>query len=135
MEWTKQINNLVNVIAETGSKAVLERLESLEKEKALVEAKISEIENNLSSRQITIDVIRKLFFKAKNLFEQGTLDASKSLIDLFVEGVYVYEEKIEIKLNIMPPGKPPKAHKDNENLDELFSLGVLNVKTERNNTT
>lgn len=130
-EITRQIDNLVTVIAETGSKAVLERLEGLEKEKTLVEEKIREIEINLSSREITADVVKQLLFKAKKLFEQGTLEASKSLIDLFVEGVYVYEDRIEIKLNIMPSGKPPKAHKDNENLDELFSLGKIKIETKK----
>lgn len=130
-EVSKQIDNLVDVIADTGSKAVIERLESLEKEKALIEAKVFNFDRELSKKVISKARLKKLFSKAKSLFEQGTLDASKKLIDLFVESVNVYKDHIEIKLNILPTDTPPKARKDNDNSDELFDLGKFNIVSDR----
>ena len=66
------------------------------------------------------------------MFEQGSLDSTKKLIDLFVEKVYVYKDSIEIVLNILPTDDPPKAHKDDKNLDELFNFNKINIVTSRN---
>lgn len=130
-DLSKQIDNLVDVIANTGSKAIVERLERLESEKAVVEDKIHRLDKELSKKMISKTKLKRLFSRAKRLFEQGTLDASKRLIDLFVERVDVYKDHIEIKLNILPTDTPPKARKDNDNSDELFDLGKLNIAADR----
>lgn len=130
-ELSKQIDNLVDVIANTGSKAIVERLESLESEKVLIEDKIHKLDRELSKKMISKTQLERLFSRAKSLFEQGTLDASKRLIDLFVERVDIYKDHIEIKLNILPTDTPPKARKDNDNSDELFDLGKLSITADR----
>lgn len=130
-ELSKQIDNLVDVIANTGSKAVIERLESLENEKAVIEDKIYRLNRELSKKMISKTQLKRLFSRAKNLFEQGTLDASKKLIDLFVERVDVYKDHIEIKLNILPTDTPPKACKGKNTPDKLFDLGKFNIVSDR----
>lgn len=130
-ELSKQIDNLVDVIANTGSKAIIERLESLENEQTVIKDKIHKLEKELSKKMISKTQLKRLFSRAKSLFEQGTLDASKKLIDLFVERVIVYKDHIEIKLNILPTDTPPKARKGKNTPDELFDLGKFNIVSDR----
>ena len=130
-EVSRRIDNLVDVIADTGSKTVIERLDSLENEKSLIEDQIFKLEKELSKKVISRTKLRQLFNKAKNLFEQGTLDASKRLIDLFVERVDIYKDHIEIKLNILPTEQPPKARKDSNSNDGIFDFAKLNIVSKR----
>ncbi len=111
-ELNRQIDNLVSVIAKTGSQAVLDRLNSHEKEKALLDNELGRINRELRKKHISRNTMKILFGRAKSLFAAGTFDSEKQLIDLFVEKVDVYRGKIVIKLNILPDGDPPKAHKD-----------------------
>ncbi len=120
------------MIANTGSKAVIERLESLENEKIVIEDNIYRLDRELSKKMISKTQLKRLFSRAKSLFEQGTLDAGKKLIDLFVERVIVYKDHIEIKLNILPTDTPPKTQKDKKDSDGLFDLGKFNVVADRN---
>lgn len=129
-EISRQIDNLVDIIADTGSKAVIERLESLECEKTVIEDKIYKLDRELSKKLISKVQLKRLFSKAKSLFEQGTLDASKKLIDLFVERVDIYKDHIEIKLNILPKDKPPKARKDKKDPDGLLDFAQKTVVAE-----
>lgn len=107
----------------------MERLERLESEKVLIEDKIHKLDRELSKKMISKTQLKRLFSRAKGLFEQGTLDAGKKLIDLFVERVDVYKDRIEIKLNILSnnKSKPPL----NSGNNELFDLGKLNITANR----
>ena len=108
---SEQIDNLVSVIAKTGSQAVLTRLDDLEKEKALLENQLQQINRELRKSHVSQNTLKRLFARARKLFECGTLESSKQLIDLFVEHVDVFPDHVEIKLNILPDGDPPKARK------------------------
>lgn len=130
-EVTKQINNLVNVIAETGSKAVVERLNELEKEKILIENQMEILNNKISQATISKETIAIVFGQAKKLFENGTLESSKKLIDLFVDKVIVYKDRIEIKLNILPDDNPRKTAKTDTNPDGFFDFLKHNSVIER----
>lgn len=121
-EISRQIDNLVSVIAETGSKAVISRLNELEKEKILVENQIETLNSKISQAVVSKETISGLFRKAKMLFKNGTLESSKKLIDLFVEKVIVYKDRIEIKLNILPDDNPRKTAKNDDNLDGFFDF-------------
>lgn len=121
-EVSRQINNLVNVITETGSKAVIERLNSLEKEKVLIENQLENLDFELSQARISKETLVTLFKKARNMFENGTLESSKQLIDLFVDRVDVYKERIEIKLNILPDDNPRKTARTDKNSDGFFDF-------------
>lgn len=130
-ELSRQIDNLVDIIADTGSKAIIERLEGLEREKTLIEDKIRKLDAELSKKMVSKTKLKRLFSRAKHLFEQGTLDASKRLVDLFVERVDVYKDHIEIRLNILPSDTTSKALKDN-NPDDLLELGKLDITADIN---
>ncbi|MBQ3562304.1 MAG: recombinase family protein, partial [Clostridia bacterium] len=121
-EVKRQIDNLVSVIAETGSKSVVERLNELEKEKILIENQIETLNAKISQATISKETISILFGQAKRLFENGTLESSKKLIDLFVEKVIIYKDHIEIKLNILPDDNPRKTVKNDNNSDGFFDF-------------
>ena len=119
---TRQIDNLVSVIAETGSKAVIERLNILEKERILIENQVETLNAKISQATISKETITILFGQAKKLFENGTLESSKKLINLFVEKVIIYKDRIEIKLNILPDDNPRKTAKTDNNPDGFFDF-------------
>ena len=121
-----QIDNLVSVIAKTGSQAVLSRLDELEKEKALLDNQLQQINRELRKSHISKSSLKRLFNRAKKLFECGTLEASKQLIDLFVERIDIFPDRIEIKLNILPDGVPPKARKGDKPC-ELFKFTYVDA--------
>ena len=56
------------------------------------------------------------------MFENGTLESSKKLINLFVEKVIIYKDRIEIKLNILPDDNPRKTAKTDNNPDGFFDF-------------
>lgn len=125
------LNILVNVIAETGSKSVIVRLNALEKEKILIENQIETLNAKISQTSISKETIEIMFCKAKKLFENGTLESSKKLIDLFVDKVIVYKDRIEIKLNILPDDNPRKTAKTDNNPDGFFDFLKHNSVIER----
>lgn len=129
-EVTRQIDNLVSVLADTGSKAVIERLNSLEKEKILIENQLESLSLKISEAKISMETVVVLFEKAKQLFANGTLDSSKKLIDLFVNRVDVYKDRIEIKLNILPNDTSRKTVKNK--LDGFLNFSVQTSVVDRN---
>ena len=88
----------------------------------LTENQIETLNSKISQTVVSKETIINLFRKAKILFKNGTLESSKKLIDLFVQKVIVYKDRIEIKLNILPDDNPRKTAKNDDNLDGFFDF-------------
>lgn len=97
----RKITNAVDLMIDTGSAALRDKLKELEamKEKLLFE--LSEVEA-LSSHQIfTEGQIQQLFESAERQLKNGTLANRRRIIDEYVDKVLVYPDKIEIHLNVI----------------------------------
>ena len=93
----KKVLSLVLTLTVFVCTLFIERLNSLEKEKVLIENQLENLDFELSQARISKETLVTLFKKARNMFENGTLESSKQLIDLFVDRVDVYKERIEIR--------------------------------------
>lgn len=98
----KQINNIVNVVAQTGSTALTDKLKELEQEKAEKSYVLSSLQEQLHSEKIDDDSLKKAFQKAKNMLKNGNLATQKLIINTYVNCVKLYPDKIEIVFNLMP---------------------------------
>jgi len=95
----KQIENLVNAIAQGGINSLIKRLAELETQKAQLEAKKEEIQEQSAIQGINEEKMSALIDTAKTLFEQGEYSSTRQLVDTFVEKVVVFVDRVEIILN------------------------------------
>ncbi len=98
----QKLDNIVSVITQTGSPALLSTLEKLEGEKAALEIQISDEESRLISNTLNEKEIIAAFKHAKEMFLNGTLPQKKQLLNLYINRIDVYPEHIEIMLNNIP---------------------------------
>ena len=94
-----KINNTTNAIASIGfSQALADSLKSLENEKISLDIELENVKAKARETTLTEDVILEAFRYAKSEFENGTLKGIKEIVNLFVDKVVVYEDKVEITL-------------------------------------
>ena len=96
----RSINNIINVIIETGSRALSDKLKELETEKALLEQSLSDKNQELSQMTVDEKELKKAFRKARKMLESGTLANRKAIIQHYVKQVIVHKGKIVIEFNI-----------------------------------
>jgi site-specific DNA recombinase len=99
-ETQRQIKNIVNYVATTGSSAMLEKLTSLEQEQTCLENAIAENEAKKNETKIDAKQIKLAFNKAKRMLKIGELKNKKAIVQQFVKLVIVYKDKITIEYNI-----------------------------------
>ena len=111
----KDIESVVNLLIQTSSKTLLERLETLENDKAAFEQKLYNIKAVNKNSTMSYGEMIALFNGAKAMFKDGSLKSIKRLIELFVEFVAIHDESVEIKFSF---------NKNNPNdLNEIDSHG------------
>lgn len=94
-----KINNTTNAIASIGfSQALTDSLKSLENEKISLDIELENVKAKARETTLTEDAILEAFRYAKSEFENGTLKGIKEIVNLFVDKVVVYEDKVEITL-------------------------------------
>lgn len=98
----REISNLVNLLAKTGSEALLGKLSRLEKEKDELQDKLNNIDIDGFNMQVSIEQISQSFNKARDMFREGKLVNTKKLIELFIDRVIVFEDHIDIYYNFRP---------------------------------
>ena len=115
----KQIKNVVDVISNTASKALLEKLDNLEKGKDNIELELQRMEFDNSIQDVSEEEIEEWFETAKVLLKSGKLSSSKELIDLFVDRVTVYEEHIELIKKVKPDLSLPAKDENKSSFSQL----------------
>ena len=97
--------NILNTIAEGTTKQVreimLSKLDEMASDKVILQEELT-----VKEREYSIDAPSKLelescFEEARKMFSAKTLSAMKNLIDLYVEKVIVYEDEVEVILNLV----------------------------------
>ena len=102
-----KVNNLVEILAEVGSNAfqkgaILEKLDTLERDKASIQSKIDGEKERLESRVPTKKAIMDSFIEARRLFKSQSLEEMQQLVDQYVDKVIVYEDRVEVSLSLIP---------------------------------
>ena len=98
----QKINNIVNIIANTGSAALVTQLTQLEREKELLDVQIQEEERDTKENELDEEAIRAAFRQAQKMFHSRTLPQLEQIINLYLDKVLVYPDYVEIHLNNAP---------------------------------
>lgn len=101
-ELKKEINNLVGLLAKTGSAALAEKLTEIENEKIEVECRYNQVCDECDVKEVGVEELNKSFLKARKLLENGQLSTTKKLIELYIDRVLIFESRVEVFFNVHP---------------------------------
>lgn len=107
----QKIANIVNVITNTGSAALVNQLNQLEQEKEQLDFQIQVESRDRREKELNENAIREAFRQAQRMFHSRTLPQMEQLINLYLDKVLVYPDYVEIHLNnvptnLLPPSEP-----------------------------
>ena len=97
-----KIKNLVSVISNSGSKALLTALEECEAEKSRLTAELEATENNYRAAILDEKAIADSYRKAKALFLDGHTEEKRRLVSLYLDKVLVFDDYVEVYVNALP---------------------------------
>ena len=119
----QKIANIVNIIANTGSAALVTQLTQLEREKELLDVQIQEEERSAEESELDEDAIFAAFRQAQKMFHNGTLPQMEQIINLYLDRVVVFPDYVEIHLNNVPTNLlNPSETKDEPALGGLHTF-------------
>ena len=121
----QKINNIVNIIANTGSAALVTQLTQLEREKELLDVQIQEEERSAEESELDEEAILTAFRQAQKMFHSGTLPQMEQIINLYLDRVVVFPDYVEIHLNNVPTNLlNPSETKDEPALGGLHTFYI-----------
>lgn len=125
----KEINNLVCLAAKIGSESIAEKIVIMEQDRMLLNSELKKMTDVSDVPDITEESLKERFDKARRLLAIGTLKETKTLINLFIEKVVVFEDHIEILFNVHPDLTPPKWNfrKKNQKNDMKLSQSRMEM--------
>lgn len=95
-----QIKNIVNVVAQTGSNALINKLTELEISKEEKMYVLASLKERINAEALDERQIKTAFMQAKKQLKNGTLDTRKLIVNTYVNCVKLYPDKIEIIFNL-----------------------------------
>ena len=121
----QKITNIVNIIANTGSAALVTQLTQLEREKELLDVQIQEEERSTEESELDEEGILTAFRQAQKMFHNGTLPQMEQIINLYLDRVVVFPDYVEIHLNNVPTNLlNPSETKDEPALGGLHTFYI-----------
>jgi len=97
-ELGRKISNILNLMADSGSNALMGKLHDLEVEQRQVEEQIARLSRK-TVEYVTEEYIRELFQKGRELLQNKTLPSLKKLIQIFVDSVVIYPDNVHVLFN------------------------------------
>jgi len=101
-----KLSNLSDILADGLERRqrniVLEKMESLEDEKTALKEYILQEKSALDLEIPKKEDLKQYFLKAQACFRDKSLEEMQELIDMYVEKIIVYEDEIEVILNLVP---------------------------------
>ncbi len=111
-----EINNLVSVVASTGSAALVNAIKDKEKEMGCLNAKLAELERESAKVDVDEALIIRAFEYGKQLMESGEIPNLRQLINLYVDRIDVFPDSISVSFNLL---RGLQAKEGGEVLDKL----------------
>lgn len=100
-EVERKISNTVNLMIDTGSAALKDKLRELEKSKETLLFALTEVEAALQNAVVSEEKLRALFHSAELQLKHGTLANRRAIVDQYINKVMIYPDRIEVYLNLM----------------------------------
>ena len=121
----KEIDNLVSVIATSGSVALAVGLEKKERELKQLQNQLDALTRQSTELNIDTAQIIRAFNYSKELLLSGKLPKLKQLINLYVERIDIYPDSVNVTLNVIGG---IQAKVDSEELSKLESISADALK-------
>jgi len=99
---SKNIDSLVNLLMQTQSQALFEKLKGYEKEKVQIESKIEALQNENKITTVTEDDIKIVFEKIREQLSSGELKNLQQVIDMYISKIIVYPDHVMVNFNFFP---------------------------------
>ena len=122
----KEIENLVSVIAASGSAALAEGLEKKETELARLKNQLDDMNRQSTELRVDNEQLIRVFNHGRELLMSGKLPKLKKLINLYVERIDVYPDVVNVTLNIMGS---MLSQLDNRGLSDLSKISSEGLET------
>ena len=97
----RKISNAVNLMIETGSSAIKDKLRELEGSKEKLSIALSEAEAAANQNRFSEAEIQRLFHTAEQQLKNGTLANRRTVIDQYIDRVWIYPDRIEVYINLI----------------------------------
>ena len=98
----KSSNIMASIESGLATNALLKRLDALYIQEQELAEKIAVDEAHSKAPSIDIKKVEALFYKAKELFKRHELDATKRLIDIFIDRITVFNDHIDVRYSLLP---------------------------------
>lgn len=122
-EISKEISNLVMLVAKIASEEMAAKIPELEHERDRLEFEYKQTCDQCNMPDITEESIKEKFALAKSLLKVGELQTTKKLIELFIRKVLVYQDHVEVIFNFHPDLKLQEPPKRREIDSQKYDLG------------
>ncbi len=111
-----KIESTINLLLEMKSAALKEKLSELEQQKEYVNHKILDLSAKSATMNITESELEDVFALIRQNLTQGTLSNVKQLIDIYLNSVTVFPDKVVVTFNFFPKiGFDKTTNTDHEN--------------------
>ena len=114
----EKIEATIDLLIEVKSSALKEKLSDLERRKADIEQNINILSAECTSTRVTESELISLFEQIRKNLRQGTLSTVKQMIEIYVNSVTVYPDKVVVVFNFFPEIKF-----DGSDTDRVISNG------------
>ena len=102
-EIEKSISSLLDILSSgCATNSLLERLNKLEKEKEETKQRIQEEMRGNNYIPATIDEVKRVYRKAREILDGYDFNAKRRIINNFVNKIIVYKNCVEIYINLIP---------------------------------
>lgn len=97
-----KIDNIIGIMAETGSRNLISAMQGFEKEQEQLELELAKTKAALDAERIDEGKIRAAYKLAREQFLNGALEEKTMLVSQYLNKVVVYKEHVEVYLNRLP---------------------------------
>ena len=96
----KQMDNIIAVIAQTASNALVEKLNQLDVQKKEYENCLQEVQEQCKAKEFSEEELARSFKQAREMLKSGELSTVRALIERYVNRITINGEDIEIEFNL-----------------------------------
>lgn len=94
------IDNIVQVVLQTGSAALADKLQELETQKSALQREIQIACDRQKQSCPSYEALQAAFMRAKELLQSGNSQHARRVVEQYVERVVLFTDRIEVHLRI-----------------------------------
>ena len=112
-ELERKINNTMDIMIDSGSNALMGKLHEFENEQKLINEQLERLTRK-SIVYVTEEQIKALFRKGRKLLQKKTLPSLQKLIQIFVDSIVIYSDRVHILFNFSDKKYLPQRSPEND---------------------